>query len=115
MNAMAVLPLLLLTQASYFDMQGTITGVESPESLLVGNTAVTLAEVDSSVLRAGEYAYLMRDLRSWLLGKDVFVKDGYVYFDLTGSYNSISINYMIQKEIYDLMEESCCRCYGYSC
>jgi len=56
----------------------------------------------------------MDDLRSSLQGKDVFVKGGYVYFDLTGSYNSHSINEMTQKEISDLKEmrnffyDECC-------
>jgi hypothetical protein len=61
--------------------------VISPSSLLIGNNTVNLADVDASGLNQRQYAYLMDDLKSGLLGKDVFVKGGYVYFDLTGSYN----------------------------
>jgi hypothetical protein len=104
MNALALIPVILLLQASYFDMQGTIMNVISPSSLLIGNNTVNLADVDASGLNQRQYAYLMDDLKSSLLGKDVFVKGGYVYFDLTGSYNSVSINEMTQKEISDLKE-----------
>ena len=78
--------------------------VISPSSLLIGNNTVNMADVDASDLNMRQYAYLMSDLESSLKGKDVFVKGGYVYFDLTGSYNSVSINEMTQKEISDLME-----------
>ena len=104
MNALALIPVILLLQASYFDMQGTIMNVISPSSLMIGNHTVTLVDVDASGLNQRQYAYLMDDLRSSLLGKDVFVKGGYVYFDLAGSYNSVSINEMIQTEISDLKE-----------
>jgi len=104
MNVFALIPVILLLQASYFDMQGNITKVISPSSLLIGNNTLNLADVDASGLNQKHYAYLMDDLKSRLLGKDVFVKGGYVYFDLTGSYNSVSINEMIQKEISDLKE-----------
>jgi hypothetical protein len=114
MNALALIPVILLLQASYFDMQGTIMNVISPSSLLIGNNTITLADVDASGLNQKQYAYLMDDLKSSLQGKDVFVKGGYVYFDLTGSYNSHSINEMTQKEISDLKEmrdfycDECC-------
>jgi hypothetical protein len=110
MNALVLIPVILLLQASYFDMQGTIMEVISPSSLLIGNNTVNMADVDASDLSMRQYAYLMSDLESSLKGKDVFVKGGYVYFDLTGSYNSVSINEMTQKEISDLMEmrESFC-------
>jgi hypothetical protein len=114
MNALAIIPVILLLQASYFDMQGTIVDVISPSSLLIGNDTVILADVVVSGLTARQYAYLMNDLQSSLLGKDVFVKGGYVYFDLTGSYNSQSINEMTQKEISDL-EESCKFVYNEDC
>jgi hypothetical protein len=104
MNALALIPVILLLQASYFDMQGTIMNVISPSSLMIGNNTVTLEDVDASGLNQRQYAYLMDDLKSSLLGKDVFIKGGYVYFDLTGSYNSVSINEMIEKEISDLKE-----------
>jgi hypothetical protein len=104
MNALALIPVILLLQASYFDMQSTIMDVISPSSLLIGNNTVSLADVDASGMNQRQYAYLMDDLKSNLQGKDVFVKGGYVYFDLTGSYNSVSINEMIQNEISDLKE-----------
>ncbi|MDD4161647.1 MAG: hypothetical protein PHW87_04115 [Methanothrix sp.] len=113
MNALALIPVILLLQASYFDMQGTIMNVISPSSLLIGNNTVDLVNVDASGLNQREYAYLMDDFRSRLLGKDVFVKDGYVYFNLTGSYNSYSINEMIQKEISDLREMRGLFCNGF--
>jgi hypothetical protein len=104
MKALALIPAILLLQASFFDMQGTIENVISPSSILVGNNTINLVDVDASGLNQRQYAYLMDDLRSRLLSKDVFVKGGYVYFDLTGSYNSHSINEIIQKEISDLKE-----------
>jgi hypothetical protein len=104
MKALALISAILLLQASFFDMQGTIENVISPSSLLVGNNTINLVDVDASGLNQRQYAYLMDDLRSRLLSKDVFVKGGYVYFDLTGSYNSHSINEIIQKEISDLKE-----------
>ncbi|MDD2756691.1 MAG: hypothetical protein PHS80_14350 [Methanothrix sp.] len=58
MNALAVIPVILLLQASYFDMQGTIVKVISPTSLLIGNNTVILADVDASGLTARQYAYL---------------------------------------------------------
>jgi hypothetical protein len=87
--------------------------VISPSSLLIGNNTVTLADVDASGLNQRQYAYLIDDLKSSLQGKDVFVKDGYVYFDLTGSYNSYSINEMTQKEISDLKEMRRFFCEGF--
>jgi hypothetical protein len=108
MKALALIPLILLLQASYFDMQGTVMSVNSPTSLLIGNgtvnRTVTLADVDASGLNQKQYDYLMNDLKGLLLGKSVYVKGGYVYFELTGSYNSNSINEMIQREITDLIE-----------
>jgi hypothetical protein len=114
MNSLALIPVILLLQASNFDMQGTIVEVISPSSLLIGNSTVILADVDASSLTARQYAYLMNDLQSSLPGKDVFVKGGYVYFDLTGSYNSYSINEMTQKEISDL-KETCKFVYDEDC
>ncbi len=96
---------------SGFDMGGTITDVLTPSSILVDNVNVNLESVDSSDLNPASYAYLMRDLKEWLVGKDVFVRDGRVYFDLNGAYNSVSINENIQKEIDDLLEEQ----YYYLC
>ncbi len=91
--------------ASSFDMKGTITDVLMPSSILVGKTEVNLESVDSSELNSAANAYLMRDLKDWLVGKDVFVKGNRVYFDLHGAYNSVSINEQIQKEIDDILEE----------
>lgn len=99
-------------QASYFDMEATIARVDSPSSLLIDNKTVKLADVDASGLTGGQFNYLMNDLNDWLLGKDVFVKDDYVYFNLGGSYNSISINEMIQNDIKKLMEEPAFCYYG---
>jgi len=113
MNALALIPVILLLQASYFDMQGTVVNVISPSSLLIGNNTVNLADVDASGLNQREHAYLMDDLKSRLQGKDVFVKSDYVYFDLIGSYNSYSINEMIQKEISDLKEMRRSYCDGF--
>jgi hypothetical protein len=113
MNALALIPVILLLQASYFDMQGTVVNVISPSSLLIGNNTVTLVDVDASGLNQRQYAYLMDDLEGRLQGKDVFVKGGYVYFDLTGSYNSYSINEMIQKEISDIKEMRRFYCDGF--
>jgi hypothetical protein len=102
--------MILLLQAANFDMQGTISDVISPSCLLIGNERINLADVDASGLTAGQYAYLMDDLKSSLKGKNVLIKGGYVYFDLIGSYNSQSINEMTQKDILDL-KEMCI--YGY--
>jgi hypothetical protein len=108
MNALALIPLILLLQASYFDMQGTIMRVNAPDSLLIGNDTinrtVTLADVDASGLNQKQFNYLMEDLNRLLKGKSVYVKGDYVYFELTASYNSNSINGMIQKEITGLMQ-----------
>jgi hypothetical protein len=90
---------------SGFDMSGTIMDVLSPSSILVGNKEINLESVDASELNSAAYAFLMRDLKDWLIGKDVFVKGNRVYFDLNGAYNSVSINEQIQKEIDDLVEE----------
>lgn len=97
--------------SSSFDMSGTITDVLTPSSILVGTAEVNLESVDSSDLNPAAYAYLMRDLKEWLIGKDVFVRGNRVYFDLNGAYNSVSINEQIQKDIDDLIEEQ----YYYLC
>ena len=88
-----------------FDMSGTITNVLSPSSIVIGMDVVNLDGVDPSALYMFTYSYLMRDLKDYYIGKDVFVKGNYVYFDLQGAYNSESINEMIQKEILDLREQ----------
>lgn len=85
-----------------FDMKGTITGVLSPDSIVVGDVAVHLEGVNATGLHRSAYIYLMEDLKSYYMGKDVLVKGNYAYFDLHGSYNSKSINEMIQKRISDL-------------
>jgi hypothetical protein len=58
MNALAIIPVILLLQASYFDMQGTIMNVISPSSLLIGNNTANLADVDASGLNQRQYAYI---------------------------------------------------------
>jgi len=114
MNALMLIPLILLLPASYFDMQGTITGVVSPSMIIIGNnTTIELADIDASGLSAKQYGYLMNDLKASYVGKDVFVKGNYVYFDLQGSYNSVSINEMIQKQITDLKESRLYYCEGF--
>ena len=89
---------------SNFDMRGTITNVLSPSSIVIGKEVVNLDGVDPSGLYRFTYAYLMDDLR-YYIGKDVLVKGNYVYLDLQGSYNSESINEMIQKDILGLREQ----------
>lgn len=117
MKALALIPMILLLQASYFDMQGTILNVNSPNSLLIGNDTINktiiLEGVDASSLNQKQYNYLMSDIRDQLKGKSVFVKGNYVYFDLTGSYNSRSINDMIKKKIADLVEMRKFFCEGF--
>lgn len=88
-----------------FDMRGTITNILSPSSIVIGKDVVNLDGVDPSGLYRSTYSYLMDDLKQYYIGKDVFVKGNYVYFDLQGAYNSESINEMIQKEILDLREQ----------
>lgn len=104
MNLLALIPVMILVQASYFDMQGTVTSVTSPSEIFVDGKVIKLAGVDASSLSWGQYNFLMNDLASWLNGKDVFVKGSSVYFDLQGSYNSESINEQIQKEILNIKE-----------
>jgi hypothetical protein len=89
---------------SSFDMKGTITNVLSPSSIVIGRDMVNLDGVDASGLYRSTYVYLMEDLRSYYIGKDVLVKGNYTYFDLNGAYNSESLNEMIQKEIADLLK-----------
>jgi hypothetical protein len=93
-----------------FDMRGKITNVLSPSSIVIGKEVVNLGGVDPSGLYRFTYAYLMDDLK-YYIGKDVLVKGNYVYLDLEGSYNSESINEMIQKEISDLQDQ---QNYGWS-
>jgi hypothetical protein len=90
--------------SSGFDMRGTITNVLSPSSIVVDKAVVNLDGVDPSGLYRFTYSYLMDDLK-YYIGKDVLVKGNYVYLDLQGSYNSESINEMIQKEISDLRDQ----------
>jgi len=89
---------------SSFDMKGTITNVLSPSSIVIGRDMVNLDGVDASGLYRSTYVYLMEDLRSYYIGKDVLVRGNYTYFDLNGAYNSESLNEMIQKEIADLLK-----------
>jgi hypothetical protein len=89
---------------SSFDMKGTITNVLAPSSIVIGSNVVNLEGVDSSGLYRSTYYYLMEDLKSYYIGKDVLVKGNYAYFDLNGAYNSESINVMIQKDISDLLK-----------
>mgnify|MGYP006972347993 CR=1 FL=1 len=88
--------------ASGFDMKGTITHVLTPASIVVGNVTINLDGINATGLSNSAYVYLMEDLRRYYIGKDVLVKGNYAYFDLHGSYNSESINEMIQRQISDL-------------
>ena len=78
-------------------MKGTITNVLSPSSIVIGSDVVNLEGVDPSGLYGSTYVYLMEDLKSYYIGKDVLVKGNYAYFDLNGAYNSQSLNEMIQN------------------
>ena len=89
---------------SSFDMNGTITRVLSPSSIVIGKVGVSLDEVDASGLNNCAYSYLMNDLQ-YYVGKDVIVKGNKVYLALNGAYNSESINEKIQREISMLEEE----------
>ena len=89
---------------SSFDMNGTITRVLSPSSIVIDKVAVSLNDVDASGLNNCAYSYLMDDLK-YYIGKDVFVKGNKVYLALNGAYNSESLNEKIQREISKLEEE----------
>jgi hypothetical protein len=89
---------------SSFDMNGTITRVLSPSSIVIGKVAVSLDEVDASGLNNCAYSYLMNDLE-YYVGKNVLVIGNRVYLALNGAYNSESINEKIQREISMLEEE----------
>lgn len=101
---LALIPILIMVQASYFDMQGTITDVLAPNSLKIDDKIIILGDVNPTGLNRTQYVILMDNLRDWLVGKDVFVKGNYVYFDLHGSYNSVSINEMVQNDIQDIRD-----------
>jgi hypothetical protein len=85
-------------------MQGTISDILAPNSLMINDKLITLEGVDPSGLSAVQNYVLMGNLRDWLIGKDVYVKGNYAYFDLQGSYSSISINEMIQEDIKDIKD-----------
>lgn len=104
MMTFALISVLLLAQTPAFDMHGTITDVLTPSSLKIDDKIVNLEGVDASGLDMTTYIIFMQDLHGWLIGKDVFVKGNYVYFDLVGSYNSVSINEQIQNEIQKLID-----------
>ncbi len=87
---------------SGFDMKGTITYILTPASIVVGNVTVNLDGINATGLSSSAYICLMEDLKRYYIGKDVLVKGNYAYFDLHGSYNSESINEMIQRQISDL-------------
>lgn len=90
------------TETVEFDMHGMITDVLSPSTILIGREAVNLRldYIDSSYLEKGEYELLMDYLKYKLIGKEVYVKDNYAYFDLNGAISSASVNDMIQGEIW---------------
>ncbi len=113
MNSLALIPILILAQASFFDMQGTITDVLAPNILSIDGKSLTLDGVDTSGLNLTQNYILMSNLRGWLIGKDVYVKGNYAYFDLNGSYSSESINEMIQKEIQKIKDKFMDYAYAY--
>jgi len=120
MNAVAALIILAsLMQTPLFDMQGTIIRVNSPSSMVIGNETVNrtvlLDGVDASGLNNLQYDYLMRDLQGYLPKKTVLINGSQVYFDLVGSYNSQSINEMIEKKISHLEQMPEFFCEGYDC
>lgn len=95
----------MVTTNSSFDMRGTITNILSPSSIVIGKNVVNLDGVDSSGLYWSTYTNLMGDLKSYYIGKDVFVKGNYVFLDLQGAYNSESINEQIQQDILGWLEQ----------
>ena len=120
MNAVAALIILAsLMQTPLFDMQGTIIRVNSPSSMVIGNETVNrtvlLDGVDASGRNNLQYDYLMRDLQGYLPKKTVLINGSQVYFDLVGSYNSQSINEMIEKKISHLEQMPEFFCEGYDC
>ena len=120
MNSVATFIILAsLLQTPAFDMQGTVTRVNSPTSLVIGNETVNrtvlLEGVDASGLTNLKYDYLMRDLQGYLPKKEVLVNGSQVYFDLVAGYNSQSINEMIEKKISLLEQMPDYFCQDYEC
>ena len=119
MNALYLIILVSLIQSPQFDMQGSIIRVNSPSSMVIGNETanitVLLEGVDASGLNNLKYDYLMRDLKEYLPKKRVLINGSQVYFDLMGSYNSQSINDMIENKISDLEQMPDYFCEGYNC
>ena len=115
----ALIILVSLLPTPLFDMQGTIIRVNSPSSMVIGNETanktVLLDGVDASGLNNLQYDYLMTDLQGYLPKKKVLINGSRVYFDLGGSYNSQSINEMIEKKISDLEQMPDLFCEGYDC
>jgi hypothetical protein len=89
------------------NVHGTITEVFTPSSFLVDNETVVyldFTDEDPANLYKGNYEILMNYLNYKLLGKKVYVKDNYAYFDLNGAISSASINEMIQREIEGMID-----------
>ena len=120
MNVVAATIILVsLLQTPLFDMQGTIIRVNSPSSMVIGNETINrtvlLDGVDASGLNNLQYDYLMKDLQGYLPKKRVLINGSQVYLDLVSSYNSQSINEMIEKKISDLEQMPDLFCEGYDC
>lgn len=90
-----------------FNSHGTITDVLTPSKILVGKEVVelNLGSTNPSDLYKGNYEILMDFLKEKLIGQEVFIKDNYAYLDLNGAINSVSINEMIQKEVWGKLIE----------
>jgi hypothetical protein len=95
------------TETFTFNIHGTITDVLTPSSILIGNEMVelNLGFINPSGLYEGNYELLMNSLKDKLIGKEVLVKDNYAYYDLNGAINTVSINEMIQKEVWGMLIE----------
>jgi hypothetical protein len=92
------------TEIITVDIHGTITDVFTPSSLLIGNGTVVYLDIDADPddLNYGNYEILMDYLKHKLIGQEVYVKDNYAYYDLNGAFYSVSINDIIQEEIWGM-------------
>jgi hypothetical protein len=93
---LALIPILIMVQASYFDTQGTITDVLAPNSLKINDKIINLEGVNPTGLNRIQYVILMNNLRDWLIGKDAFLSKETTCTSICTAYNSVSINEMVQ-------------------
>jgi hypothetical protein len=87
-----------------YDVHGPITDIISPTSILIGNDTVVDLNIDLEYsnpadLSAANYEFVMDYLKDKLIGKEVYVRNDYAFYDLNGAMNSVTLNRMIQKEI----------------